>query len=98
MTPEDIAHTSVNRFVDKAFNKYMSGQNEHGGCLMSKSKSLEFFLDHVEEEIIDMWHYVQAFRIAMVDKRVNEKSEGDTNLVERVMMDKAMSERLKHVV
>ena len=98
MTPEDIAHTSVNRFVDKAFNKYMRGQNEHGGCLMSKSKSLEFFLDHVEEEIIDMWHYVQAFRVAMADKCVADKREVDTKEVERVMMDKALSERLKHVV
>jgi hypothetical protein len=95
MTPEDIAHTSVNRFVDKAFNKYMSGQNEHGGCLMSKSKALGFFLDHVEEEIIDMWHYVQAFRIAQADKIVDEKNIEDLEAT-RETVDRGG--KLDHVV
>lgn len=43
MSPEDIAHKSVNRFTDKAFNKYIAGQNEHGGCLVKKVRTLIFF-------------------------------------------------------
>ena len=97
MKPEDIAHNSVNRFVDKAYNKYMAGQEEHGGCLLDKSKSLDFFLDHIEEEIVDLWHYVQAFRIAQADMLVNGKRSDDIKEVERVM-DEELSEKLRHVV
>jgi hypothetical protein len=94
MNPEEIAHTSVNRFVDKAFNKYMAGQNEHGGSLVEKSESLEFFMSQVEEEIIDLWHYVQAFRLAQGEKRLAEYSYEDVKKVKEIM-DK---DRLDHVV
>ena len=94
MSPEDIAHKSVNRFVERGFNKYMAGQNEHGGNLVEKCDSLEFFLNHVEEEIIDLWHYVQAFRLAQGERRIKEYSHADVEKV-REIMDK---ERLDHVV
>jgi|TARA_R110000824_G_scaffold88382_1_gene217336 hypothetical protein len=93
MTPEDIAHKSVNRFVDKAFNKYMAGQSEHGGCLMNKSKSIGFFLDHIEEEVIDMWHYLQAFRIAHAGTLVDEKNKEDIEEAETMV-----NEELRYVV
>ena len=94
MKPEDIAHNSVNRFVDKAYNKYMAGQEEHGGCLVEKCDSLEYFLNHVEEEIVDLWHYVQAFRMAQADRRVSEYGHEDVQKVKEIM-DKT---RLDHVV
>tara|TARA_R110002020_G_scaffold136179_2_gene303897 strand:+ start:242 stop:523 length:282 start_codon:yes stop_codon:yes gene_type:complete len=93
MKPEDIAHNSVNRFVDKAYNKYMAGQEEHGGCLLEKSRSVEFFLDHIEEEIVDLWHYVQAFRIAQADTLVNEKNKEDIEEAETMV-----NEKLRYVV
>jgi len=81
MSPEDIAHKSVNRFTDKAFNKYIAGQNEHGGCLVEKSKDVNFFLDHIEEEIIDLWHYVQAFRMS----QGSPMNRDDINKVKEIM-------------
>jgi hypothetical protein len=41
---------------------------------------------------------VQAFRIAQADMLVNGKRSDDIKEVERVMMDKTLSERLRHVV
>ena len=40
----------------------MAGQKEHGGCLVDKVK-----LAHLEEEIIDLWHYVYALRLRLQD-------------------------------
>ena len=85
MKPEDIAHKSVNRFVDKAYNKYMAGQEEHGGCLVEKCASLDFFLKHIEEEIVDLWHYVQAFRIAQAGMRETEYAHEDVKKVQEIL-------------
>ena len=60
LTPEEIAKRSVDRFNDLATAKYMAGQEEHGGCLVDK-----VCLAHMEEEIIDLWHYVQALRLRL---------------------------------
>ena len=60
LTPEEIAKRSVDRFNDLATAKYMAGQDEHGGCLVNK-----VCLDHMEEEIIDLWHYIQALRLRL---------------------------------
>ena len=35
---------------------------EHGGDLVQKVK-----LEHLEEEIIDLWHYVYALRLRLQD-------------------------------
>ena len=40
----------------------MAGQEEHGGDLVQKVK-----LEHLEEEIIDLWHYVYALRLRLKD-------------------------------
>ena len=40
----------------------MAGQKEHGGCLVDKVK-----LAHLEEETIDLWHYVYALRLRLKD-------------------------------
>ena len=60
LTPEEIAKRSVDRFNELATAKYMAGQEEHGGCLVDK-----VCLAHMEEEIIDLWHYVQALRLRL---------------------------------
>ena len=60
--PEEIARQSVERFRALATAKYMAGQKEHGRCLVDKVK-----LAHLEEEIIDLWHYVYALRLRLKD-------------------------------
>jgi len=62
LPPEEIAKQSVDRFKALATAKYMAGQEEHGGCLVDKVK-----LAHLEEEIIDLWHYVYALRLRLQD-------------------------------
>ena len=62
LPPEEIAKQSVDRFKALATAKYMAGQEEHGGCLVDKVK-----LGHLEEEIIDLWHYVYALRLRLKD-------------------------------
>ena len=54
LPPEEMARQSVERFRAMASAKYMAGQAEHGGDLVQKVK-----LEHLEEEIIDLWHYVR---------------------------------------
>ena len=63
LPPEEIARQSVERFRALATAKYMAGQKEHGGCLVDKVK-----LAHLEEEIIDLWHYVYALRLRLNDE------------------------------
>jgi hypothetical protein len=63
LPPEEIAKQSVDRFKALATAKYMAGQEEHGGCLVDKVR-----LAHLEEEIIDLWHYVYALRLRLNDE------------------------------
>ena len=60
LTPEEIAKRSVDRFNELATAKYMAGQDEHGGNLVNKVR-----LEYAEEEIIDLWHYIQALRLRL---------------------------------
>ena len=57
-----IVEGCVVRFKALAKAKYMAGQKEHGGCLVDKVK-----LAHLEEEIIDLWHYVYVLRLRLKD-------------------------------
>ena len=63
LPPEEIAKQSVDRFKALATAKYMAGQEEHGGCLVDKVR-----LAHLEEEIIDLLHYVYALRLRLNDE------------------------------
>ena len=63
LPPEEIARQSMERFNALAYAKYMAGQTEHGGCLVDKVK-----LSQLEEEIIDLWHYVYALRLRLNDE------------------------------
>ena len=60
LTPEEIAKKSVDRFNELATAKYLAGQAEHGGCLPEKVS-----LAHIEEEVLDIWHYLQALKIRL---------------------------------
>ena len=60
LPPEEIARQSVERFRALGVPKYLAGQKEHGGDLVQKVK-----LEHLEEEIIDLWHYVYALRLRL---------------------------------
>ena len=62
LPPEEIARQSVERFRAMAIPKYEAGQREHGGDLVQKVR-----LEHLEEEIIDLWHYVYALRLRLKD-------------------------------
>ena len=60
LTPEEIAKKSVDRFNELATAKYLAGQEAHGGCLVDK-----VCLAHMEEELVDCWHYLQALKIRL---------------------------------
>ena len=64
LTPEEIAKKSVDRFNELATAKYLAGQEEHGGCRVDK-----VCLDHMEEELVDCWHYLQALKIRLTERR-----------------------------
>ena len=56
-TPDEIRDASIARFNELAGMKFDTGQTEHGNCL---DKTVTFA--HMEEEIIDMWHYTQSLK------------------------------------
>ena len=60
LTPEEIADKGIERFNKLSKPKFMKGQAEHGGCLVDNVT-----LDHMEEEIIDLWFYVAALRLRL---------------------------------
>ncbi len=62
LPPEEIARQSVERFRALGVRKYLAGQKEHGGDLVQKVR-----LEHLEEEIIDLWHYVYALKLRLKD-------------------------------
>lgn len=57
-TSEGIRDASIDRFVQLAGAKYDCGQLEHGG-LLSETVTPE----RMEEEILDLWHYLFSYRI-----------------------------------
>ena len=54
---------ALKRFQILAKNKYMAGQQEHGGNLWEKSN----LIDHAEEEVLDLWYYLQGIRQKLKD-------------------------------
>ena len=78
-TPDQIRDASIARFNKLAGMKFDAGQNEHKGCL---DESVTFA--HMEEEIIDMWHYTQSL------KRKLEEIE----VIHRELLDNKESRRL----
>lgn len=62
-TPEGIRDFSIDRFNQLAGEKYDKGQLEHGG-LLKETVTLE----KLEEEVMDLWHYIQAYRLKENEK------------------------------
>jgi len=69
MAPEEPKHRftatsfrdwSLCRFQRIAKEKYDKGQAEHGGKVFDRVT-----IDEIEEEVIDMWHFLQALRVKL---------------------------------
>ena len=56
-TPAEIRDESIRRFNELAAMKFNAGQAEHKGCLDERVTCA-----HMEEEIIDLWFYVQSMK------------------------------------
>jgi len=56
-TPAEIRNESIRRFNELAAMKFNAGQAEHKGCLDERVT-----FAHMEEEIIDLWFYVQSMK------------------------------------
>ncbi len=54
----EFKKASIKLFMDKADDKYNKGQEEHGGYL-----PFDVTFKDLEDEIIDMWFYVQAMKL-----------------------------------
>ena len=59
-TPTSFRDWSLCRFQIKAKEKYDKGQDEHGGNVCDR-----ITIDEIEEEVIDMWHFLQALRVKL---------------------------------
>ena len=57
-----IRSDAMDRFSSRVFHKYNKGQEEHGGLLTDR-----VCLDDLEDEIIDLWFYLQALKIKLKD-------------------------------
>tara|TARA_R100001015_G_C4594998_1_gene150243 strand:- start:382 stop:684 length:303 start_codon:yes stop_codon:yes gene_type:complete len=67
-TPDEIRDEAIHFFTLKAHTKFNCGQDEHGGNLDTRVK----FRD-IEDEIIDLWFYVQSMRTKYEAKQVKLK-------------------------
>lgn len=59
-TPEQIRDAAIHHFNDRAVAKFNAGQEEHGGSLDENTS----FVD-IEDEIIDLWFYVQSIKFQL---------------------------------
>ena len=62
-SPDEIRDESIKRFSELAAMKFNAGQAEHKGCL---DENVTF--QHMEEEIIDLWFYVQSLQKKLRDE------------------------------
>ena len=69
MTPDEIRDIAVARFNEFAPKKYDRGQDEHGGVL---SETVE--IECLEEEIVDLWFYLQALKLKL-SGTINKKED-----------------------
>ena len=58
--PETFRDYSLSRFEKQGRKKYNKGQAEYKDYLVDRVE-----LGDLEDEIIDLWHYVQALRIKL---------------------------------
>ena len=75
MTKDQTKHmeASLERFQEMGAKKYKAGQKEHGGNLWQKPG----MLDNMEEEVVDMWHYIQALRVQLEEQQERQSQEQD---------------------
>jgi hypothetical protein len=65
MTHEQILKKFNDRFTELNSQKFIAGQKEHGGTITDKGKT--YLIEAMEEEILDMWNYLQALKEIMDD-------------------------------
>lgn len=60
LSPDREAHLKEmqDAFIELSRRKYEAGQLEHGGKMWEKPG----MLDHLEEELVDAWHYIRTLR------------------------------------
>lgn len=68
-TPDGIRDYSIDRFNQLAGEKYDKGQSEHGGLL---ARTVTF--ERMEEEILDMWHYLMALRLKHEERDLDQRN------------------------
>jgi hypothetical protein len=65
-TPDKIRDDALQYFMETAGDKFNAGQEEHGGSLDERVSEVD-----IDDEIIDLWFYVQSFsekhRVQIVD-------------------------------
>jgi hypothetical protein len=74
-TPTSFRDWSLARFHTAAKIKYDKGQDEHGGKVFERVS-----IDEIEDEVIDMWHFVQALRVKLnILEREGDDDTGTTS-------------------
>lgn len=68
LSPDRQAHLNEmqDAFLKLSTKKYEAGQIEHGGKMWEKPG----MLDHLEEELVDAWHYIRTLR-----RQINEAKQ-----------------------
>ena len=56
-TPDEIRDDAISYFCEVAIPKFDAGQLEHGGSLDERVSA-----EDIEDEIIDLWMYVQSMK------------------------------------
>ena len=74
-TPNSFRDWSLSRFHTCAKEKYDKGQEEHGGKVFERVS-----IDEIEDEVIDMWHFLQALRVKLgiIEREDHEVTEPDS--------------------
>jgi hypothetical protein len=57
-----IKDDAIGHFIKRSGAKYDAGQREHGGLI-----TFRVTLEDLEDEIIDLWFYLQAFKSKLSD-------------------------------
>ena len=55
-------------FLKLSTEKYVKGQEEHGGKMWLKPGMLQ----HLKEELVDAWHYVTTLEMQLKDRQVDD--------------------------
>tara|TARA_R110000824_G_scaffold125134_3_gene284052 strand:- start:1364 stop:1588 length:225 start_codon:yes stop_codon:yes gene_type:complete len=66
-TPDEIRDAAIVHFIERAVPKFNKGQEEHGGSCDQRAN-----FEELENEIIDLWFYMQSLKY-----KLERKENGD---------------------